>query len=270
MKLHSHKLMRKKVVQVRKREYVNPGTVLSGAHYFLVPKGLDHIRMVYNGTSCGLNKVLCAPWFGLPMVKQTLRALLPGYHQCDLDVGEQFPNYYLHEELRQYSGVDVREVRLIDPTDTAWETEQGPGPWERWEQNWICLCNSLYQSLQWQVRLKFVVYGDRKDIANPFHWDRVEFNLPGSRGYSLDLPWVMKFRKDGHFPTKICVYIDDGRATEYCRGLTWRAARAYGLGYTRRGIQDASRKRTSPTESPGPWAGTVTSTKAGSLVRMVS
>ena len=71
----SHKLMRKKVVQVRKRGYISPGTVLSGMHYFLVPKSLDDIRMVCNGTSCGLNEVLWAPRFGLPMVKQTLRAL---------------------------------------------------------------------------------------------------------------------------------------------------------------------------------------------------
>ena len=56
--------------------------------------------MFYNGTSCGLNDVLWAPRFDLSMVKQTLRLLLPGYLQCDLDVGEQFPNYYLHKELR--------------------------------------------------------------------------------------------------------------------------------------------------------------------------
>jgi hypothetical protein len=154
---------------------------------------------------------------------------------------------------------------LTDLADTAWETERGPGPCERWEKNWMGLCNSPYRSLQWQVRLKFEVYGDRKDIVNPFHWDRVEFNLPGSRGYKLDLPWVMKFRKDGHLVTKIFVYVNDGRATGYCQGLTWRAARAYGSGCTRRGIHDASRKRTSPTESPGLWAGTVTSTEAGSV-----
>jgi hypothetical protein len=131
------------------------------------------------------------------------------------------------------------------------------------------LRDSPYRSLQWQVRLKFEVYGDRKDTANPFHWDRVEFNLPRSRGYRLDLPWVMKIRKDGHLAAKIFVYMDDGRATGYCWDLTWRAARAYGSGCSRRGIQDASRRQTSPMESPGPWAGTVTSTKAGSLVGMI-
>ena len=75
----SHELMRAKVVKVRKRGYVSPGVVTNGTHYFSVPKGLDDIRMVYNGTSCGLNDVLWAPRFGLPTVKQTLRALLAGY-----------------------------------------------------------------------------------------------------------------------------------------------------------------------------------------------
>ena len=88
MDVASHELMRKKVVQVRKCGFVSAGPVISGTHYFLVPKGLDNIRMVYNGTSCGLNDVLWASCFGLPAVKQTLRALLPGYLQCNLGIGE--------------------------------------------------------------------------------------------------------------------------------------------------------------------------------------
>ncbi len=102
------------------------------------------------------------------------------------------------------------------------------------------------KSLQWQVRLKFEVFGDRKDTANPFHWDRVEFNLPGSRGYQLHLPWVMKIREDGHLAAEIFVYVDDGRPTAgYCRDLIWRAARVYSSGCLSQGIQDASRKRMS-------------------------
>ena len=80
----------------------------------------------------------------------------------------------------------------------------------------------------------------------------------------------MKIRSDGHLTAEIFVYVDDGRPTGHCKDLTWRAARAYGSGWSRRGIQDASRKRTLPTESPGPWAGTVTCTEGGSLVGMVS
>ena len=67
-----HELMREKILGVRKREYICPGPVLSGTHYFCVPKGPDDVRMVYNGTSCGLNEVLFAPRFGLPTVRHTL------------------------------------------------------------------------------------------------------------------------------------------------------------------------------------------------------
>ena len=67
------------------------------------------------------------------------------------------------------------------------------------------LRDSPYRSLQWQVRLNYEVYGDRKDQTNPYHWARVEFNLPGSKGYRSDLPWIMKLREDGHLAVEIFV-----------------------------------------------------------------
>jgi hypothetical protein len=125
---HKHKLMRAKVVQVRQRGYIKPGRVVSGTHYFCVDKGTSDIRMVYNGTSCGLNAQLHAPHYSLLSVKHTLRALREGYLQCDLDVQEQFLNYKLHQPLRELSGVDVREVRSRDPDDEMWEdTRAGTG-----------------------------------------------------------------------------------------------------------------------------------------------
>ena len=74
------------------------------------------------------------------------------------------------------------------------------------------LRDSPYRSLQWQVRLKLVAYGDRRDLANSFHWDHVQLNLSGSPGYQADLPWVMKVRADGTIAAEIFVYVDDGRA----------------------------------------------------------
>jgi len=41
-------LIREKVTGVRKKGYIEMGTVLSLIHYFYVPKGKDDIRMVYN------------------------------------------------------------------------------------------------------------------------------------------------------------------------------------------------------------------------------
>ena len=259
-----HELMRAKVAQVCKQGYLLPGKVVGGTHYFCVDKGEDNIRMVYNGTSCGLNDVLWAPRFGLPTVKQTLKSLLAGYCQCDLDVQKQFLNFPLHTDLREFSGVDGRGVRSSNQGDQEWED------WERWERNWMGLRDSPYRNLQWQVRLKLEVYGDRKALGNHYHWDRVEFNLPGSKGYRSDLPWVMKTRVDEHLAAEIFVYVDDGRATGHSPRLTQAAAWAYTAGCSRRGVQDASRKRTSPSDTPGPWAGTVTHTEGGCVLGMVS
>jgi hypothetical protein len=81
----------------------------------------------------------------------------------------------------------------------------------------------------------------------------------------------MKLRTDGHLASEIFVYVDNGtRTAGHSPELTWRTARAYRSSCSRRGIQDASRKRTFPTVMPGYWAGTVTHTEGGSVVGMVS
>ncbi|KAL3786657.1 hypothetical protein ACHAW5_001375 [Stephanodiscus triporus] len=262
-------LMRAKVVKVRRLGYIKAGKVESGTSFFSVDKGKTDIRMVYNGTSCGLNDVLYAPHFGLPTVRTTLRAILPGFFQCDLDVQDQFLNYKLHRSLREHSGVDVQGVRSLAKEDERWEAAR-PARWERWERNWMGLRDSPYRSLQWQVRLKMVVYGDRRNLANPFHWDHVQLNLPGSPGYRADLPWVMKIRADGTIAAEIFVYVDDGRAVGHSAELAWQAARRYAAVCAFLGVQDAARKRTSASRTPGPWAGTVTHTDQGQVCGMVS
>ena len=244
-----HELMRAKVVKVRKLDYISSGEVVSGTHFFSVDKGETDIRMVYNGTSCGLNDILYAPHFSLPTVRETLHAILPGFYQCDLDIQDQFLNFILHKHMREYSGVDDRKVRSVAQGDTEWELSR-PGPWERWNRNWMGLRDSPYRSLQWQVRLKLEVYGNRRDLSNPFHWDHVVLNLPGSRGYRADLPWVMKIRADGFLAAEIFVYVNDGRVVACTPDLAWRAARAYAACCAMLGVQDASRKMTSPSKTP--------------------
>ena len=44
-------------------------------HVFSVPKGDDDIRMVYNGTSIGINYILWDPNFDLPKVRNILREI---------------------------------------------------------------------------------------------------------------------------------------------------------------------------------------------------
>ena len=87
--------MNKKVNKVRYRMYIVAGVVYSLTHMFDVPKGVEDIRMVYDGTKSGLNDVIFAPHFSLPVLANVLRSLLPRYHAADLDVGEMFLNWWL-------------------------------------------------------------------------------------------------------------------------------------------------------------------------------
>jgi hypothetical protein len=51
------------------------GLVLSHISFFIVSKGYVDTRMVYTGTSSGLNAHLWAPWFVLPILNTLLWAL---------------------------------------------------------------------------------------------------------------------------------------------------------------------------------------------------
>ena len=53
--------------------------VQSYIDYFAVPKGLEDIRMVINGSSCGLNSAIFASNFWLPMSGTMTRLLSFGY-----------------------------------------------------------------------------------------------------------------------------------------------------------------------------------------------
>ena len=94
---------------------------------------------------------------------------MPGFCQCDLDVGDMFLTFLLHEELKRMSGIDIRHVRSMDPSDEGWEASR-QRDWERWGQNLMGITDSPYRSIQPMIRLKMDVYGDKTDIANPFHW----------------------------------------------------------------------------------------------------
>ena len=132
---------------------IEPGEVTSLIHYFYAEKGLEDIRMVYNGTCSSLNEAVWAPHFGLSYITHTARSLIPGYCQCDMNIGKMFLNFLLHKELQQLSGVDISHVRSTNPDNSVWESSRR-GRWEQWSRNWMGLTDSLYQSIQWMIRLK--------------------------------------------------------------------------------------------------------------------
>jgi hypothetical protein len=85
--------------------------VASLLDYFFVAKGDSDWRMVYNGTSCGLNARLWAPNFWLPNASSALRVLDHHYYSVDLDHGEMFLNFPAHSSFETVSGVDLSFFR---------------------------------------------------------------------------------------------------------------------------------------------------------------
>ena len=89
------------------------------------------------------------------------------------------------------------------------------------------LRDSPYRSTQLLICLKIEAYGDRWDRSNIFHWEKVICNLPGTKGYRLRLPWVMKVRFNGHIACEIYVYMDNGWIMGHCRELCWAAGQRF-------------------------------------------
>ena len=90
------KWVAEKVCDVRAKEYIAEGQTLSFIDFFAVPKTVDskgnvtEIRMVYNGTSCGLNDCVWAPNFWMPTPHTAAHQLDYNSYMIDIDLGESF------------------------------------------------------------------------------------------------------------------------------------------------------------------------------------
>ncbi len=92
--------MIEKLSNVRKRSYVEAGEVFALTSFFAVPKGVDDIRMVYDGTKSGLNDNIWVPRFPLPTINTHLRAVDSNTYMSDMDIGEMFLNLDFTRQCR--------------------------------------------------------------------------------------------------------------------------------------------------------------------------
>jgi len=113
-------MVHEKLHNVFEKGYISPGDVLILTSYFAVPKGDSDIRMVYDASASGLNKCLWAPSFSLPSSDTLLDLLTPDSWMGDMDMGEQFLNFHLHEDLQPYCGIDVRPFFDHTRKTTLW------------------------------------------------------------------------------------------------------------------------------------------------------
>ena len=245
--------IRAKLELVRARLYILAGTVLSLTSFFAVPKGDDDIRMVYDGTKSSLNDVLWAPWFPLPTIEMHLRSVQPGSYMGDLDIGEMFLNFILHDRIQPYAGVD------LSPFFPEELSQDGRVVlWERWGRCAMGFTTSPYQAVQGILFAEEAIRGDPSDPANIFRWDVVVLNLPGAPGYNPSRSWVFKLRlHDDQLACDLIIYVDDvrtmGNTFVDCKAASRRAASVLNS----LGIQDAPRKRRDPSQTPGAWSGSI-------------
>ena len=109
---------RKKLIVEKLLKFIDRGyLVICDAKTFLncidffVPKGKTDIRMVFNGMSCGLSTATWASRFWLPMSGSMTRLLSNGYAVVNIDLGEIFINFPIHEQLHKFVGIDLSPVK---------------------------------------------------------------------------------------------------------------------------------------------------------------
>jgi hypothetical protein len=176
------KLKVKKVIDFGYLVHTAWETVKSLMHFFSVDKGGTDIRMVYTSTKNGLNKVTWIPWFAIPSSTTLERLVVPGSVQADNDFEDMFLNFTLHDELQAYTGVDVLGFFLDD--DDGGDCLD----YVTWDRPAMGPTGSPYTCFQGACRAKRVMLGVRQNKKNPFQWDIVVTNLPGTWEHDPTMP----------------------------------------------------------------------------------
>jgi len=225
--------------------------------YFGVAKGESDIRVVFNGTSCGLNDQVWAPNFWLPTAKSMIRSTSFNYKFVDIDLGEMFLNFPLHESLIPFSGVDLSPFH--EELYKRGVVKVKPKPKEplygTWQRDWM----GFRPSPEWSCRFYYFaeefIRGNEEELSNPLYWKNIVLNLMGNDNFNPSLPSVYKWDDVAQkIAGEVKAYVDDLRTIGRTLEHAWSIARLVASRLQYLGIQDAPRKR---RVDNGPWAGTV-------------
>ena len=113
---------------------------------------------------------------------------------------------------------------------------------------------SPYLAARFYYWAEEIARGDPCEPDNPFGYDRIIENLPGSAQYNPLHPWIMKWNEVvQQIAAEVICYCDDLRINGYSLENAWAASRRIASRLQHLGIQDAPRKRRPPSQTPGAW-----------------
>ena len=255
------KLMASKVEVMLNRGYLEEGFVRSNVHYFSVPKGEDDIRVVFDGTSSGLNNALWAPNFYLPNSQSASLLLTFSSWMADVDFGEMFHNFFVAPKIRKYSGIDI--TPLIPHVKHQLKRDKKGTCVVRWTRLFMGMRPSPFNSVRYYYLGEEFVRGDPSLKSNPMRYDYIRLNLPCMKDYNPELPKVMKWNSEaldgiGGVAGDVITFVDDGRLTGYSKENCHEVHRRFASRIQFLGMQDAPRKFRPPSQDKaGAWTGTI-------------
>ena len=251
-------LVSSKVTTMVAKSYLETGPVRTCLHYFAVPKGEDDIRVVFDGTSCGLNDALWSPNFFLPTSRNASEILSFDSWMADSDFAEFFHNFFADDEVRKHSGVEVSHLAPYFPTSTSKEP-QFKFEGLRWGRLFMGMKPSPYNAVRFYYWGEEFAMGNLRDESNPFGFDRVILNLPGMDTYDTTKPKIMKWNSArNHMSGGVVTFVDNVRMTGSSREHAHEVHRQFTSRMQYLGIQDAPRKFRPPSQNQaGAWTETI-------------
>ena len=259
--VETRKLVSSNIGTMVSKSYLKPGFLRTSLHYFAVPKGDDDIRVVFDGTSCGLNETLWSPNFFLPTSRNASELLSFETWMLDVDFAEFFHNFFADSRIRKHAEVDLSPlfpffdhaaIRQSDESDLKFMGL-------RWGRLFMGTRPSPYNAVRFYYWGEEFAIGNLRNLSNPFGFDGVTLNLPGMDSYDPTRPKMMKWNSEkNHISGGVVTFVDDVRMTGSSREHSHEVHRQFPSRMQYLGIQDAPRKFRPPSQDQaGAWTGTI-------------
>ena len=122
----------------------------------------------------------------------------------------------------------------------------------RWRRLWFGFKSSPYLAVRHQALAEEQAKGDYLDPKNPFHWSNIKFNLPCSKNFDPEAPWMYEWNDvSKNLAGDVISFACDFRITGFSVENCWQCGRIISSVLQSLVIQEVHRKRTSPTLNAG-------------------